>query len=134
MDKRSVNLAPFAGPSFISAENILNVLIFVPLGLYTGVLFEKWSFGIKFLFVFLFSFLVEGLQYMLRIGAFDLTDIITNTSGGIIGLMIAKGFEKAMNNRVKAQKFINIVAAMGTVTIIVLLVLLKMKMLPIRYQ
>jgi glycopeptide antibiotics resistance protein len=134
MDKRSVNLVPFAGPSFISAENILNVLIFVPLGLYTGILFEKWSFGKKLLFIFLFSFLVEGLQYMLRIGAFDLTDIITNTSGGIIGLMISKGFEKAMNNSVKAQKIINVVSAAGTLTIIILLVLLKMNKLPIRYQ
>jgi glycopeptide antibiotics resistance protein len=67
-------------------------------------------------------------------GAFDITDIITNTLGGIIGLIVFNGVEKAFKNSVKAQKFINVIAATGTALMILFLVLLKMNMLPLRYQ
>lgn len=134
MGKRSANLIPFREPSILAGENIMNVVIFVPLGVYAGILFERWSFGKKLLFFFFMSLLVEGLQYTFRIGAFDVTDIITNTLGGLIGLIIFKAIEIAVNSSVKAQKFINIIAATGTALMIVLLVLLKMNMLPIRYQ
>ena len=133
MGDRRANLIPFSAP-FLTSENILNVVIFVPLGIYTGVLFERWVFENKLLFFFLLSLLVEGLQYILRIGAFDVTDIITNTLGGIIGLMIFKAIEKAFRNNVKAQKFINKIAATGTLLMILFLVLLKINMLPLRYQ
>jgi glycopeptide antibiotics resistance protein len=134
MEERRTNLVPFSEGVILTSENILNLVIFIPLGIYTGILFRKWIFGKKLLFVLLFSLLVEGLQYILRIGAFDITDIITNTLGGITGLIILKGLEKAFNNNFKAQKFINIIALIGTALIIVLLVLLKMNMLPVRYQ
>lgn len=134
MGERRTNLVPFSELIILTSENILNVVIFVPLGIYAEILFEKWLFSKKLFFVFLLSFLVEGLQYILRVGAFDITDIITNTLGGIIGLMIFKGLEKVFNNHVKAQKLINKIAATATVLMILLLVLLKMNMLPIRYQ
>ena len=133
MENRSVNLAPFSEP-IDRGEIILNVVIFVPLGMYAGVLFTKWSFGTKFLFIFLTSLMFETLQLILKIGAFDVTDIVTNTSGGIIGLMIFGAIKKGFNNRIKAQKFINIIGAIGTALMISLLLLLKMNMLPVRYQ
>ena len=139
MGNRSVNLIPFSEPLILNGkidvgEIILNVVIFVPLGIYAGILFEKWIFGKKLFFFFLISLIVEGLQFILAVGAFDITDIITNTLGGIIGLMIFKAMEKAFHNRVKAQKFINIIAAIGTVLMAILLSLLKMDMLPVRYK
>ena len=134
MGERRTNLVPFNEPFIFTSENILNLVIFVPLGIYAGILFGKWLFSKKLLFVFSLSLLVEVLQYNLRVGAFDITDIITNTLGGITGLMILKGLEKAFKNSFKAQTFINIIATIGTVVIIVLLVLLKMNMLPVRYQ
>ncbi len=134
MGERRTNLVPFSELSILTSENILNVVIFVPLGIYAGILFEKWHFSKKLFFVFLISLLVEGLQYILRVGAFDITDIITNTLGGMIGLMIFKGLEKAFSNHIKAQKFMNKIAAAGTALMILLLVLLKMNMLPVRYR
>jgi len=134
MGNRSVNLIPFREPLILNGENILNVVIFVPLGVYAGILFERWIFGKKLLFFFLLSSIVEGLQYILRVGAFDVTDIIMNTLGGIFGWIIFKGLDKAFNNSIKAQKFINIIAATGTILMILLLVLLKMNMLPVKYQ
>lgn len=134
MGDRKANLIPFNEPFIGNSENILNIVIFIPLGIYAAILFERWVFGKKLFFFLLLSLLVEGLQYTLRLGAFDVTDIITNTLGGIIGLMIFKAFEKAFNDSAKAQKLINKIAATGTVLMFVLLVLLKMNMLPIRYQ
>jgi glycopeptide antibiotics resistance protein len=139
MGTRRVNLIPFNGPLILNGkidigEIILNVVIFVPPGIYAGVLFKRWTFGKKLFFLFLISLMFEGLQFILRVGAFDITDIITNTCGGIIGLMIFEAIEKVFNNSVKAQKFINIIAAIGTVLMISLLLLLKMNMLPVRYQ
>ena len=139
MERRSVNLIPF-NELFIGngrldlSEIILNILIFIPLGVYAGVLFRRWTLANQFFFFFLMSFMFEALQFILRIGAFDITDIITNTSGGVIGLLIYKVVERLFNNRVRAQKFINIVATIGTVVMVSLLILLKMNMLPIRYQ
>ena len=139
MGNRRVNLIPFSEPLILNGkidagEIILNVVIFVPLGIFAGILFERWIVEKKLFFFFLISLIVEGLQFILAVGAFDITDIITNTLGGIIGLMIFKAIEKAFNNRVKAQKFINIIATMGTALMILLLLLLKMNMLPVRYQ
>ena len=134
MEKRSVSLIPFSETLIVNSENILNVVVFIPLGVYAGILFVRWIFGKTLLFFFLLSSIVEGLQYILRVGAFDVTDIITNTSGGIIGLILYNAIEKAVNNSVKAQQFINIIAAAGTVLMILLLGLLKMNMLPVRYQ
>jgi glycopeptide antibiotics resistance protein len=139
MGTRSVNLIPF-NEFFLSnikidrAEIILNVVVFVPLGIYAGVLFKKWTWGHKLFFFFLISLMLEGLQFIFRIGAFDITDIITNILGGIIGLLIFEAIEKLFNNSVKSQKFVNTIAAMGTAIMISLLLLLKLNMLPIRYQ
>ena len=139
MENRQVNLIPFREALMLNGkidfgEIIMNVIIFVPLGIYAGILFKRWNFGKNVFFFFLISLFVEALQFILRVGAFDITDIITNTLGGIIGLMIFKALEKVFKNRVKAQKFINIIASIGTVLMILMLSLLKMNMLPVRYQ
>lgn len=139
MPARSVNLVPFDG-LFLSngkidkAEIILNVVIFVPLGIYVGVLFKKWTWRHKLLTFALISLMFEVLQFLFRIGAFDITDIITNTLGGLVGVLLIRAIEKLFNNEAKSQNFINAIATLGTVTVIVLLLLLKLNMLPIRYQ
>ena len=134
MGKRSVNLIPFSEPIILNSENVLNIVIFIPLGIYVGILFDRWMFGKKLLLFFLLSLVVEGFQYLLRVGAFDVTDIITNTLGGITGWIIFKAIDITFNNSVRAQKFINIIAATATIIVVLLLVLLKMNMLPVRYQ
>jgi glycopeptide antibiotics resistance protein len=116
MGNRNVNLIPFS--EFLISKNkidvgeiILNVVIFVPLGIYAGVLFKRWTFRINLLFFFLTGLMFEVLQFILKVGAFDITDIITNTLGGIIGLMVFTTIEKSFSNSIKSQIFINILAA-----------------------
>ena len=137
MEKRNLNFIPyndyFMQGKIDAAETILNILIFVPLGIYSGILFKKWTTGKKFLFFFLVSLGFEALQFILKIGAFDINDIINNTLGGIIGFGVFKAIERILNDK-KAHKLINLFATIGTIVMIAFLVLLKMNMLPIRYQ
>lgn len=138
-NSRSINLIPFRESLILNgkidfAEMIMNVVIFVPLGIYAGIVFKRWLTGKQLFLFFLISLIIEGSQYILALGVFDITDIINNTLGGIIGLMIYKGIEKAFKNRDKAQKFINILATIGTFLMILFLFLLKTNNLGIRYQ
>lgn len=131
---RNYNLIPFREPLLYNSrvdytELILNILIFVPLGLYVGILFKKLTTARKILSFFLVSLICEVLQFILKIGAFDITDIINNTFGGIIGLMLFKGTEKVLGGTAKAQKLINIIAIIGTILIISLLLYLKINKL-----
>lgn len=138
MGSRNVNMLPFRETILYgivdTGQIVSNVIIFVPLGIYTGIIFPTWGFGKNLLFFLSISVMVEALQFILAVGALDITDMITNTSGGIVGWIICKAIEKAFNNRDRAQKFINIVAALGTGVVLLLLLLLKMDMLPVRYQ
>ena len=54
--RRSINLIPFSEPLILNGkldfgEMIMNVLIFVPLGIYAGILYKRWIIAKK-LFLF----------------------------------------------------------------------------------
>lgn len=131
---RSINLIPFSEPLMLNGkvaigEMIMNIVIFIPLGIYAEILFKRWNTLKKLLLFSLVSLTCEVLQYIINIGASDITDIINNTLGGLIGLMIYIGIEKAFKNSAKAQKFINIIALNGTIFMISILFLLKVSRL-----
>lgn len=89
--ERVLNLIPFyyekgSGNRFHFSEVINNVFIFVPAGAYLSLLFRKISFLKKVGLVFANSLVLECTQYILAVGSFDITDLITNTIGGILGI------------------------------------------------
>src|SRR2546421_8465933 len=60
MGNRRVNMIPFSKPLILNGkiafgEMILNAVIFIPLGIYAGILFERWIFGKKVFLFFLIS-------------------------------------------------------------------------------
>ena len=93
---RSINLIPFKAN--VTKEILINVILFIPLGMYL-----KRTLDNKFLNILLISFIFEALQYILHIGVSDITDIIMNTLGGIIGISIISISSLIFNN----NKFIN---------------------------
>jgi glycopeptide antibiotics resistance protein len=99
----------------------MNAVIFIPLGIYLEILFKKYSTGRKIFIVFLISFICEVSQFILGVGASDITDIINNMLGGITGIVIYKVIVKIMKNDVKAQKIINVIATIGTIFMTLLL-------------
>jgi glycopeptide antibiotics resistance protein len=139
IENRKVNLIPF-NDYFIAngrvdvAEIVMNVAIFVPLGVYVAILLKQWNSRQSILFCLSISLMIEGLQFILKLGAFDITDLITNTLGGFIGLILFKILEKVLGSSVKAQKFTNTIAAIGTAIMSLFLLLLKTNNLWIKYQ
>lgn len=90
---RSINLIPFLGSIIVNGrlyinEIINNILVFVPVGIYTCILKQEWSTPKKVSIAFFISLTVEVLQFILAIGATDITDLIGNTIGGAIGIGI----------------------------------------------
>lgn len=65
-----------------------NVAVFVPLGFALPVLFERiHSFGQVLILSFAISLLAETMQLVLRVGCFDVDDLLLNTVGGCIGYL-----------------------------------------------
>jgi glycopeptide antibiotics resistance protein len=107
---RSLNLIPFAAPSIVNGkinfdEMIYNCLFFIPFGLLLNVNFKKVGFLPKFIFILIFSLTAELIQFIFAIGATDITDVITNTLGGFLGLKLYDLGNKFINNE-KLDKFI----------------------------
>ena len=83
---RAVNLIPLAG--FTVEQGILNVLLFLPLGLLIPLVFhgmKKSGWGKVLLASFGISLMVEVLQLFHETRAFDINDLMFNTLGGLTG-------------------------------------------------
>lgn len=120
IEYRSVNLIPFGASVVIDGaidfrEIFNNVWIFLPFGLYLGMLKPAWSFGRKLLAVVALSVTYEVLQYVLAIGASDITDVITNTLGGAAGLLLFMWLFRLGKD--KTHVVLNRVALVGTILI-----------------
>lgn len=90
---RSINLIPFQASTIINGkiglmEIAYNFLIFVPFGGLLGIVNKEKSFLAKVLWIAGFSLGIEILQFILGVGASDVTDLLTNTTGGVAGLLI----------------------------------------------
>jgi glycopeptide antibiotics resistance protein len=108
---RSINLIPFYYSQETSThlkEVLYNILVFVPLGVYIQILKADWSNAAKCLTVLGISFLFEVLQFIFAIGASDITDLMGNTFGGIIGILFCR-----ILNKITPKKFISIVNVSG---------------------
>jgi glycopeptide antibiotics resistance protein len=82
--ERTVNLLPFRGNS--TWELQFNIAIFVPFGFYLAAAKPNLSLLKKILITLLTSFAFEVVQFALAIGRSDVTDLLMNTLGGIIGI------------------------------------------------
>ena len=85
-----INLIPFADSHTHLREMIDNVAVFIPFGLLLSVLFTRLTLWRKLGIIAGFSATVELLQFVLAIGLSDITDVIANTFGGLIGLVTYK--------------------------------------------
>ena len=86
---RSLNLIPFVtfGQTGLS-ETVSNFITFIPFGLLLGLNFKRAALWRLLSVVFVFSVIVEALQFVLAIGTTDATDVVTNTLGGLVGLAL----------------------------------------------
>ncbi|HFI0150432.1 TPA: VanZ family protein [Streptococcus suis] len=90
---RSLNLIPFAGTAVYNGvldyqEILLNVLCFIPFGIYMEMLFRKASWVQNLFVIGLVSLFYEVVQYSFMIGMADITDLLANGLGGAIGINV----------------------------------------------
>ncbi|PEL08421.1 VanZ family protein [Bacillus sp. AFS017336] len=72
-------------------NTIGNLLIFLPIGIFLPILFKKYIILSQVITSsIILSFTIEILQFTLRIGQFDVDDILLNTLGAILGCLIVK--------------------------------------------
>jgi glycopeptide antibiotics resistance protein len=88
--QRVVKLVPFAATGDAGASTPLevwvNLLLFIPFGVYLGLLARSWSWWRAAGVVACASLALEVTQYVLGVGSSDTTDVVVNTVGGLAGL------------------------------------------------
>ena len=124
---RSINLIPFGSSTIINgeldfSEIIGNLLAFVPFGIFVCVLGQRKSFVKMAIPIFLTSLLYEIIQYVFANGGSDITDLIANTLGGVMGIGLFFILLKAF--REKTYKIINIASLIAAILLIALIILL----------
>ena len=88
---RGINLIPFYYKTESTThlrEVLFNVLVFIPAGFYftaTNKTHNLFS-GLKAVMILSISY--EFIQLLFAIGATDITDVITNTAGGFLGMCL----------------------------------------------
>lgn len=126
---KNINLIPFQESLIVNGridlkEIIYNILVFVPLGVYVSMFKSNWPFGKKIIPALCLSIIFEMTQYILAIGASDITDIIGNTLGGIAGIACYILLEKIFKN-----KCITIINTLGLAVEILAVVMLAVLLL-----
>ena len=124
---RSINIIPFMSSVIVNgkidiSEIINNIVVFIPVGIYVCMLKKDWCILKKISVGFFISLSIEVLQFILAIGATDITDLIGNTLGGGLGIGVFYLFSKVFKNR--TNNIINILALIATILLIVLISIL----------
>jgi len=119
----NVNLVPFSTFSFenttVLRETTYNLIVFFPFGVLLNVNFKRLSFSKKLGIIFLVSFLAELIQFLFGIGVADITDLITNTTGGLIGLWAAY---QLLNKHLSTNKLDRLAIILGYILFLFLIV------------
>lgn len=114
---RHIKLVPFAPTTEDGAsepfEVVANLLLFVPFGLYLGLLAPSWSTWKLAGVVASSSLALEVTQWVLSIGSCDVTDLIVNTTGGLAGLGLLVLARRRLRDR--AGTVMTGVCSIGTV-------------------
>ena len=126
---RSINLIPFyyeneIGMGFHLKEVLENTVIFIPLGIYLCMLKHEFRVRAKFILILMISLILEVSQYILAVGRTDVTDLITNTCGGMAGVGLYWLSVKVFHNKKRLDLIITILATVVTVMVIGLLAIL----------
>ena len=125
--ERSLNLIPFYYDNEISIrfhvwEIQMNLLLFVPFGLYLKMLDAANRRAI--LYGLSLSLALELCQLIFGLGACDITDLITNTLGTAAGVYLYVLLHKIFKNRTKLNKVLSVLALTATILLGLLFLLL----------
>ncbi len=87
-------------------EMFANIAVFVPFGFFlseflstTKRFVSKCQIGLVALAAFGLSLCIESLQLIFRLGVFEITDLVLNTLGGVVGALMSAGLRKVVGER-----------------------------------
>lgn len=92
----------YKGNTIFIYENILNVLMLMPLGVLLPVGFDQITCKKAVLSGFLVSLIIEVMQLLTRRGLFEFDDILHNTLGCLLGYAIYKLIKKNLIDKWEA--------------------------------
>lgn len=118
---RVINVIPLFGSfddqgDLVWGEIAYNTLLFVPFGIYLGML-TRWTFRRQVLVIAGLSLGFELAQYVFALGVTDVTDLIDNTLGGVVGIGIAAVLTKLFGTA--ATRIVAGLASLLTVLVVV---------------
>ena len=103
-ESRVLNLKPFWSYSAISSgdtrlieENLMNVLVFIPVGLLLAIGMKKEKWWHVVLIGCLVSVIVEFLQFYYKRGLCEFDDFMHNTIGCLLGFLMIRGLTIVYN-------------------------------------
>ena len=125
MDDRHVNWIPFSAPLIVNGEvdfieMVINLLFFIPLGVCLPLIKTDWSIWRSIALGLLLSLLFESLQFLFAIGMTDVTDVLLNTSGVVLGLIVYHLFVKFLQTQ--ARKWVNVIGVFVVVPPLLILI------------
>lgn len=86
---RPIKLVPYLPSGDFDAsdplEVLVNILLFLPFGIYLGMLAPRLRWWAIVAILIASSLVLETTQHLLSVGSFDLTDVIDNSLGGLVG-------------------------------------------------
>lgn len=122
---RTINLIPFNDiiqGNYNKLDLFGNIILFIPLGIYISIFLKNKKIFKNILSMMIISLVFESCQYIFGIGATDVTDIITNTIGGAIGIFTYNVFIFVFKDEEKVKKIIAICSFLIMLVVSILLI------------
>ena len=79
------------GTTVLIQEHIMNVAVFIPIGFLASIIFNGLKWWMIVLIGTVLSIMIELMQYFLSRGFCETDDVIHNTLGCLIGVVLLKG-------------------------------------------
>ena len=99
----SINLIPFVDMVSDIKNALLNVLLFIPFGVLFKMTFRKNGLLVGWLIGFLLSMVIESSQLVFHLGLFEWDDMLHNSLGCLIGLLVVEAIKAIFCKPIKRK-------------------------------
>ena len=104
---------------FVLNDTFLNVIVFIPMGLYVSYFIKNKRFLMAFVISFGASLFLEVFQLFTLMGSYQSEDLIVNTLGGIIGYLLYKLIYKDTPRRMLILNIISLVVIVMAIPVVI---------------